>query len=146
MGHHGCMAISEQRLIRLLADLRLPSADFVVAGSGPLLVHGIKPTIHDIDVVARGRAWMRAAQMSKPVRSRSGLGSRISLFNGEVEIFDHWIGGLSDINAMIDSAEWIDGIPFLSLADTLTWKRGLGRAKDLRDIALIERYLAVPAH
>jgi hypothetical protein len=32
----------------------------------------------------------------------------------------------------------------MSLVDTLRWKRGLGRAKDLADIALIERRLAVP--
>jgi hypothetical protein len=71
---------------------------------------------------------------------------RIVLHHGDIEVFDHWVGGLTDVDALIDSAEFIDGVPFLSLADTLTWKRGLGRAKDLLDIALIEHHLAVPAH
>jgi hypothetical protein len=32
----------------------------------------------------------------------------------------------------------------MSLQDTLRWKRGLGRAKDLVDAGLIESFLAVP--
>lgn len=139
------MALSEHKLIRLLEGLALPVSDYVVTGSGPLLAHRLKGEIHDIDLVARGRAWEMAAQQSRPRRSKSGFGLRIVLFGGDIEVFDHWIGGLTDIDAMIDSSEFIEGVPFLPLADTLRWKRGLGRAKDLSDVALIERHLAVPA-
>jgi hypothetical protein len=139
------MALSEHKLIRLLEGLALPLSDYVVTGSGPLLAHRLKGEIHDIDLVARGRAWEMAARRNRPRPSKSGLGLRIVLCGGDIEVFDHWIGGLADIDAMIDSAEFVEGVPFLSLADTLRWKRGLGRAKDLADIALIERHLAVPA-
>lgn len=140
------MALFQHKLIRLLEGLALPVSDYVVTGSGPLLAHGLKKDIHDIDLVARGRAWEMAAKQNRPRRSQSGFGRRIVLFGGEIEVFDHWVGGLTDIDAMIDSAELIEGLPFLPLADTLRWKRGLGRAKDLSDIALIERHLSVPAH
>ena len=139
------MALSEHKLIRLLEGLALPVSDYVVTGSGPLLAHRLKGEIHDIDLVARGRAWEMAARDNRPRRSKSGLGLRIVLFGGDIEVFNHWLGGLTDIDAMIDSSELIEGVPFLSLADTLRWKRGLGRAKDLSDIALIEHHLAVPA-
>jgi hypothetical protein len=139
------MALSDHRLIRLLEKLALPVSDYVVTGSGPLLAHGLKDTIHDLDLVARGAAWDLAARHGKVRRSPSGLGRRIVVHHGDIEIFDHWVGGLTDIDAMIDGAELVEGIPFLPLGDTLRWKRGLGRAKDLPDIALIERYLAVPA-
>ena len=139
------MTLSDHKLIRLLESLALPASDYVVTGSGPLLAHGLKNDIHDIDVVARGTAWKMAARLSRPRRSPSGLGRRIVLFGGDIEIFDHWVGGLTDVDAMIDSADFFDGLPFLSLPDTLRWKRGLGRAKDLGDIALIERHLSVPA-
>jgi len=139
------MALSDHRLIRLLATLALPPSDYVVTGSGPLLAHGLKDSIHDLDLLARGEAWELAAGKGRMIPSRSGLGCRIVLHHGDIEVFDHWVGGLTDVDALIDSAELIEGVPFLSLADTLTWKRGLGRAKDLLDIALIEHHLAVPA-
>lgn len=138
------MALSDHRLIRLLETLALPASDYVVTGSGPLLAHGLKDTIHDLDIVARGAAWQLVAAKGKVIPSQSGLGKRIVFHHGDIEIFDHWLGGLTDVDAMIDSAEFIEGVPFLTLRDTLRWKRGLGRAKDLPDIALIERYLAVP--
>jgi hypothetical protein len=139
------MALSEHGLFRLLGKLALPAEDFVVTGSGPLLAHGLKPSIHDLDLVARGKAWELAAGRAPVERSQSGLGLRIALFQGSVEVFDHWVGGLSDVDAMIDGAEVVEGVRFMSLQDTLRWKRGLGRAKDLADVRLIERYLSVPA-
>lgn len=140
------MALSEHRLIRLLEKLALPASDYVVTGSGPLLAHGLRNDIHDIDVVARGKAWEQAAALGRVRRSKSGLGRWIVLADGEIEVFDHWVGGLTDVDAMIDGAELVDGIPFLPLRETLRWKRGLGRAKDLPDIALIERHLALVPH
>jgi hypothetical protein len=139
------MALSEHRLFSLLGKLALPAEDFVVTGSGPLLAHGLKPSIHDLDLVARGKAWELAAGRAPVERSQSGLGLRIVLCHGAVEVFDHWVGDLGDVDAMIDAAESIEGVRFMSLQDTLRWKRGLGRAKDLADIRLIEQYLSVPA-
>jgi hypothetical protein len=140
------MALSDHRLIRLLEKLALPASDYVVTGSGPLLARGLRNDIHDIDVLARGKAWERAAALGTVRRSKSGLGLWIPLAGGEIEVFDHWVGGLTDVDAMIDGAEFVGGLPFLSLRDTLRWKRGLGRAKDLPDIALIERHLALVPH
>jgi hypothetical protein len=137
------MALSDHRLIRLLEKLALPASDYVVTGSGPLLAHGLRKNIHDIDLVARGTAWEQAALLGTVRRSKAGLGCWIVLGDGAIEVFDHWLGGLTDVDAMIDSAELIEGLPFLPLRDTLLWKRSLGRAKDLRDIALIERHLAL---
>jgi hypothetical protein len=139
------MALSEHRLFRLLGKLALPAEDFVVAGSGPLLAHGLKPSIHDLDLVARGKAWELAAGRAPVERSQSGLGLRIVLYHGAVEVFDHWVGDLGDVDEIIDGAESIEGVRFMSLQDTLRWKRGLGRAKDLADVRLIEQYLSVPA-
>ena len=139
------MALSERRLFRLLEKLALPSGDYVVTGSAPLLAHGLKSSIHDLDLVARGKAWEIAASMAPVVGSQSGFGLRIVLNHGAIEVFDHWVGGLTDVDAIVDNAEFVDGVPFMSLKDTMLWKRGLGRAKDLADVRLIEQYLSVPA-
>lgn len=138
------MVLADHVLIRLLAGLRLPPSDYVVTGSGPLLAYGLKTTIHDLDLVARGAAWERAAARGRVTLAASGLGLRVGLFDGRIEVFDHWLAGFTDVDAMIDGAEHVEGIPFMSLGDTLRWKRGLGRAKDLADVALIEHHLIVP--
>jgi hypothetical protein len=53
-------ALSEDRLIRrlvkLATELDLDQSDFVIFGSGPLLAHGLRRRIRDLDVVARGTA------------------------------------------------------------------------------------------
>ena len=139
------MALSDHRLFRLLDKLALPTHDYVVTGSGPLLAHGLKANIHDLDLLARGEAWAIAAEEGDIIPAKSGRGNRIVLFHGDLEVFDHWVGGMTGLDAMIESAELIEGVPFMSLVDTLRWKRDLGRAKDLADIRLIERHLAVPA-
>jgi len=140
------MRLSDSVFIRLLLTLRLPAADYVVLGSAPLLAVGLKSKVHDLDIVARGEAWRVASECGSIEPARSGRGLRIVLFGGDIEVFDHWIGFWhTDVDALIDSAQLIDGVPFLPLVDTLAWKRGLGRAKDICDIALIEHHLAVPA-
>ena len=42
----------------------------------------------------------------------------------------------------IASATIIDGVPFINLNELVTFKRALGRGKDLPDIVIIEEYLA----
>ena len=52
--------VSEHPLIRRLASLGLDREHFVIFGSGPLLVQGIRTKIGDLDIVARvgkHRAW-----------------------------------------------------------------------------------------
>ncbi len=57
-------ALSEDRLIRrlikLVTELDLDRRDFVIFGSGPLLAHGLRRCIRDLDVVARGTTLWHA--------------------------------------------------------------------------------------
>ena len=52
-------ALSENKLMRRLAmlvtELDLDRRDFVIFGSGPLLAHGLRSGIRDLDIVARGQ-------------------------------------------------------------------------------------------
>ena len=61
------------------------------------------------------------------------------LEDGKIEVFGGWMGW--DIDALIDDAERIDGLPFARLEDVLAWKRAYARPKDLDHVRLIERYL-----
>ncbi len=118
----------------------MPPGDYALAGSAPLYAHGLRPRLRDVDVVARGAAWDIAQKFEKPVRAPSGIGRVVRLGDGEIEIFDRWVAPEWPIDSLIDEAEIIDGIRFVSLRDSLAWKRYLHRTKDAADIRLLEAY------
>lgn len=121
-------------LIRMLRALDLPYDDFVVFGSGPLLAHGLRTTLGDLDIVARGQAWHRLTAMSPPMIAPSGHGHMVRL---QIEAADQWLPGFTT-DDLIDTAEVHAGIRFAPLAEVVRYKRTLGRPKDCRDLALIQ--------
>ena len=132
--------IPEHQLFRELKRLALPEGGWAVFGSGPMWVRSIRES-HDIDVLARGAAWERAKQHGKKgIKDSSGL-EYISFADGGIEIYDAWYPGEWDVDELIDSAEMIDGIPFVQLNQVITWKKIMGREKDMRDLTLIAEYL-----
>jgi hypothetical protein len=133
------MSLRENPLFRRLASLNLPPADFVVAGSGSMLAHGIKTDVGDLDVVARGDAWKAALRLGKPVRAPRGHAHHMLLFGGEIEILDAWFD--YKIDDLIGEAEEFEGVNFCPLWRVVEWKTLLGREKDRADIDLIGRYL-----
>lgn len=134
------MELRQHPFIRELISLGLPSIDYVVAGSGPLLAHGLRQDIGDLDIVARNDAWKIALSMGEATAPPSGHGLMVVLFGGHIEIFDRWLPGTQDADTLISSAELVDGIPFCPLADVLEWKRRSHRLKDREDVELIESY------
>ena len=141
-------ALSEDKLIRrlvkLVTDLDLDRRDFVIFGSGPLLAHGLRQSIHDLDVVARGTAWDRVSQYGSPARG-SINGAPMALFwDGLIQFSRGWVSDDWDINDLIDRAEIIQGLPFAQLTDVLTYKQMLLRPKDRPDIAALVHTLRQP--
>jgi len=139
-------ALSETRLIRRLAmlvsELDLDVRDFVIFGSGPLLAHGLRYGIHDLDVVARGPAWQRVLEHGCP-GTGSVNGAPMALFwNGLIQFSQGWISADWDTDDLIDRAERVQGWPFASLTAVLAYKRILLRPKDYPDIAALRQ--AVP--
>lgn len=123
-------------LIKQLLALDLPPDDFVVFGSGPMMARGIKES-HDLDILARGAAWEKAAANGTTEANNGGRKTAI----GDLEIFNDWGPGEWDIDALIDGADVIDGIRFATLDNVLRWKKLVGRPKDQEHIRLIEAYL-----
>ena len=107
--------IKENALIQKLLTLNLPTEDYVLFGTAPLFLRGIKDLGHDLDLVARGRAWEMAAQAGIVEIPRSGAGHVISLFDGEIEVFDSWTPGVWDVDKLIETAETAEGIRFARL-------------------------------
>ncbi|MFC8738976.1 hypothetical protein [Streptomyces sp. NPDC057176] len=135
------MGLRQHPFIRELLTLNLPTDDYVVAGSGPLLAHGLRQDVNDLDIVARADAWKIAASMADATVPPSGHGLMVVLFGGDIEIFDRWLPGAPDADELIDSAEMVEGIPFCPLPQVLEWKTRSNREKDMRDIQLIREHV-----
>ncbi|MCC3652745.1 hypothetical protein LIX60_14995 [Streptomyces sp. S07_1.15] len=129
------MALRDHPFFRELTSLRLPAEDYVIAGSAPMLAHGIKREIGDIDVVARGEAWKIALGLGRVSKSPLGPAQRVVLFGGDIEVLDGWFDYPVDL--LINEADYFEGVRFLPLARTMEWKRTLDREVDREDIALI---------
>ena len=134
--------VNGEQLLNKLRSLELPAEDFAIFGSGPMYPRGIKELGHDIDIVARGNAWEKALTYAEPNFTWKDSGAKaMSLFEGQIEIFDGWGPGKWDVNELIDSADIFDGIRYVNLDNLIKWKKEMGRTKDLEHIKLIEEYL-----
>ncbi len=68
----------KKEVIKELLSLHLPVSDCVIFGSGPLLAHGIRSEVRDLDILARRPARRKAlAYGMAPVKPPSGNGSMI---------------------------------------------------------------------
>jgi len=133
------MKLESNKLIDSLRQLNLPVEDFAIFGSGPMWAHGLRE-IKDLDIVARGKAWERAATLQKSEPAKT-VGRVIHFAEGQIEIFDAWGPGEWDIDELIDTAEEIEGLRFVKLANVLKWKHLMAREKDADDIKLIKEYM-----
>ncbi len=133
--------IPEHGLFQELKRLNLPEGEYVVFGSGPLWVRGIRES-SDIDILACGSAWQWAKENGKVgIKEYSGL-EYASFADGNIEIYNRWYPGEWDADSLIKHAEIIDGIPFVPLAQVMNWKKVMGREKDEKDLVLIKTYLS----
>jgi hypothetical protein len=134
------MTLRDHRLVRLLLSLHLPTEDYVIFGSGPLLAHGLRDEISDLDIVARRTAWDICCRIQAPQVAPSGHGRMTRLFGGALEVVDLWLCPLWDTDRLIANAEHIDGLPFASLADVIASKWATDRPKDHTDLAALRGY------
>lgn len=133
------MQIPKHPLFETLRGLALPADDFAVFGSGPMWVRGIRES-KDLDLVARGKAWEWAREHGeKKINPVSGLECRY-FAEGSIEIYAGWYPGDWNIDALIDTADVIDGIRFVQLGSVIEWKERMGREKDQKDLVLLEEY------
>lgn len=128
-------------LVRELIAMSLDADQFVVFGSAPLLAHGLRAQVRDLDIVARGAVMQWAQERGTlGVGTHSGdpvwqhLGGRIQFSTG-------WISDRWDVGELIENAEVIDGLRFACLRDVLSYKQELRRPKDLVDIRAIQTHL-----
>ena len=116
-----------------LLALDLPPGSFAIFGSGPLAVRGWREA-KDVDIIVRRSVWDELAK--EYPRNVNGKGLQVS----HIELFADWEPWFEDADMLIDTAEIIEGLPFVRLEHVVAWKKAMGREKDLKDIELIDSH------
>lgn len=121
----------DQLLLRLRALPFDPSEYWLLAG-GAMVLYGFREETADIDLGCTAALADRLEAEGFPCRITEG-GKRWFKLGDSLEIFEEWLSGPVCME---------DGVPVVSIPGLVAMKRALGREKDLRDIALIEKALA----
>lgn len=132
---HSTSKIKNRFLEKLeeLKCLKLPHGDYAITGSGPMAIRGLREA-NDIDVVVKKTLWLELLKRFVPCDLKH---MRI----GNIEIWGDFINLTERMEKVIDSSELIDGYPFVTLQDTLSWKKFLNREKDQKDIKMIDHFI-----
>jgi len=126
----------------LLRSLDLPHGDYAVFGSGPLLVSGIIDDAADLDVIARGAAWVHAQTTGAMVHLAEHGVTIASFFDGAVTVGNRWAIGSFSVDSLIDSADVIEGLPFVDLDQVRAYKLIADRPKDRDHIRRLDLWKA----
>lgn len=128
------MTLDADELFTFLKSLELPLGDYAVFGSGPLIARGIIDAGNDLDIVSRGPAWDRAIALGESTMLEPHGVEIASFLDGAITVGRSWAYGDPDIDELIETAEMIDGLPFVRLEYVVEYKRIAGRAKDIEHL------------
>ena len=129
-------------LFEFVRSLDLPAGAYAVFGSGPLIVRGIVEATNDLDIICRGEAWERVRQVGE-ISSFDDDNECVNLLEGRITFGVTWKYGAFDLDELIDTAEIIDGLPFVRLEHVVVYKRAADRPKDRAHLEQMGRSLAV---
>ena len=134
--------MTKHPLIRRLLGLGLPHGDWALFGSGPLLLRGWIDEVGDLDVISRGATWEQAKELGELGRLQPDGAETVNIDGSTITIGTSWRYIEVSIDALIDQAEEIDGIPCVCLEHIIAYKRIADRPKDRGHLAVIEEHLA----
>jgi hypothetical protein len=129
----------DEDLFDALRNLGLPDGDYAIFGSGPLIVRGIVEATNDLDIITRGSAWEVVRRIGEVTAFDDG-NLCVLLFGGKLTFGTTWKYGEFDLDELIDTAEIIDGLPFVRLEHVVAYKQAAGRPKDREHLASLDRH------
>ena len=124
--------------------LEFPQGQYIIVGSGPLVVRGIRET-NDIDIVVSPELFEKCKQdwWEQLPRTYPDKIGQIYLRHGYVELFLDV--NCADFNPtreeLVQRADIIEEIAFASLEDMIKLKQSYNKPKHWEDIKRIEKYL-----
>jgi hypothetical protein len=130
-----------QEIVAKVQSLKLPKNSYIVFGSCPMALAGIRES-QDIDMLVDQATFDSFAQAGWQEVVKSSRDKPLT--HEEFEAHHSWnfSSYKPTLGQLLATATVVDGIPFASLQEVRKWKQSSGRPKDLKDIALIDAYLA----
>ena len=120
-----------------LEKLNLPKSKYVIVGSGPLAIRGIRSN-SDIDLLLTKDLWERLVRSRRFKKTRGKEELRLS---EHVFAYYKWKRAREFSNRMIFNAEFIQGFPFVKLSYLVNYKKAYMRSKDKDDLSSILSYV-----
>lgn len=118
-----------------ISSLELPPRSYMIVGSGILNALGIRES-NDIDLLVSGSVFLTLQEQGWQIESRGD--DTFKATSGSFDCMTDWYG--QDVATMLENAQYIEDIPYMSLEDVYNWKQKLQRPKDILDLKLIENY------
>lgn len=131
----------EHPLFEQLRSFNFNPDNYTIFGSGPMWIYGLRESIHDVDILARGDVWEQAKSLGRELKPANMKGNKVELLDGAIEIFNEWGPGEWNTDKLIEESFVMRDLRFVQLHEVLKWKQLLGREKDIVDIRVIEKYL-----
>jgi hypothetical protein len=129
-------------VIRTVKRLRLPEGSYIVYGSGPLALHGIRE-VNDVDMLVAKD--LKAELKASGWREINKGPNDTPAINGVVEAHDTWsfCEYSPTLTELLSRADVYKGVTFASLEDVLKWKLASPTSdKNLKDIETIRAKLS----
>lgn len=131
--------MTKEEIIAKVNVLRFPKDSYIVFGSCPLAIAGIREA-NDIDLLVSDKLF---AELKDTGWREVQKGTNDNPLTYDVfEAHKNWdFSSYSPtLRSLLKTATHVDGIPFASLHEVRRWKIASGRPKDLADIKLIGNY------
>ena len=119
-------------ILQKLHELNWPAEDYWVVAGAAMVLYGLRPETHDIDLGCTTARADALEGLGVPFRYMSDGSGRWFTLSEDMEVFENWL---------MDRVELVDGVPVVSLRGLREMKRALGREKDIKDIARIDAFL-----
>jgi hypothetical protein len=128
-----------QLLLQELDLLNLPKNSYVIVGSGPLAIRGIREP-QDLDIMVNDELWEKLVSQYGITSKENGV--KVITISQNIEAlgsmtFSNTSPELPTVNEQINEAEIIEGHRFQSISHFKLFKKKMGREKDLNDIKLL---------
>ena len=129
-----------KELLSKVRELDLAQGTFAIFGSGPMAVRDLKEP-NDLDIIVTKEVYEKFKSVDGWIEKLFHEGEDYYLEKDGIELWNTWGPGDWDIANMIETAEMIEGLPYVTLDHVLAWKKKNNRQKDIIDIAKIKKYL-----
>lgn len=132
--------MANKELFQKVRDLDLPKGKYALFGSAPLGIRNLKEC-NDADIIVTEDLWNDIKEKDGFSYERKGNSECFTNNDGSIEFWHNWFPWYKNIDKLLESAEIIDGLPFVKLEYVVEWKKLFGREKDLKDIERVEKFL-----